>query len=213
MSSYRGTDGAVYHGGVLVGSPLVQGATAQGESTATFDAASLSGVVLSGDTFTVAGDGQTYTISATAVAASNEIDVSFTPTVQPGGGWSDNAAVTFTANSVANIRAWELDITRPVLDVTVMGDSAVAKDLDIPEWTGSIEALFDYGDTEQAEFVDRVKAGTSSTAVGFLVRTAASKNLYGTAQPSGAVVTSERGAIVGVRFNVAGSGALGVDWN
>jgi hypothetical protein len=89
--------------GTLTGSPLVNDAAVSvGDATVDIDAASLTGTVVVGDVFTVAGDTQQYTVTATATAASNAIaGVAITPTAQVA--WADNAAVTFVASHVANL--------------------------------------------------------------------------------------------------------------
>jgi len=128
MAKYRGSQGNAVFGGVLVGSPLVQGAVAQGASAATFDGSPLTGTILPGDKFTVAGDVTEYTIVTGGEVASNQLAVTFGPTVQDAGGWADNAAVSFVSNSVANVREWEATPSRPIIEATVMTDTAGCPD-------------------------------------------------------------------------------------
>jgi len=60
--------------------PLIKTAVAAGASAATFDHASaLTGTLVAGDIFSVAGSTQKYVVTATATAASNEITVAFSP--------------------------------------------------------------------------------------------------------------------------------------
>ena len=75
-----------------------------GESTVDIDDTSLSGTVVVGDVFTVAGDTQTYTVTANATAATNAIaGMAFTPASKVA--WADDAVVTFKTNasSVQNL--------------------------------------------------------------------------------------------------------------
>lgn len=89
--------------GTLAGSPLVNDASYSiGESTVDIDAGSLTGTVVIGDIFTVAGDTQQYTVTANATASGNAITgMAFTPTSQVA--WADDAAVTFVASHTANL--------------------------------------------------------------------------------------------------------------
>jgi hypothetical protein len=73
-----------------------------GESTVNIDDTSLSGTVVIGDLFTVAGDTQVYTVTANATAATNAIaGMAFTPTSQVA--WADDAVITFKASHTANL--------------------------------------------------------------------------------------------------------------
>jgi len=89
--------------GTLATAPLVNDASyGIGESTVDIDATSLTGTVVIGDVFTVAGDTQQYTVTANATAAGNALaGMAFTPTSKVA--WADDAAVTFIASHTANM--------------------------------------------------------------------------------------------------------------
>ena len=215
MSTYRGSKGFVALGGVVNGAPLVMGAVAQGASTATFDGTPLTGVLLKGDTFTVAGDPQVYTVTQNAVIglpAANRVTVSFTPGVQRAGGWPDNAAVSFAAASLAEVRAWSATPSRPVLDRTVMGDTARRILLDVPQWTGTVECLLDYGDPEQKELIDAIKENGVLGDIGVVLAAATDRHIYGHIRPTSAAITGERGALFTVSFSFEGEEGLALDW-
>lgn len=81
---------------------LVASNTAIGAKTITFDSPTLTGTLVKGDIFTVAGDTQEYVISANATASANSITVSFEPALVVAA--DDGDAVTFVANhTVAGI--------------------------------------------------------------------------------------------------------------
>lgn len=82
--------------------PLVNGAVVAGASTAQFDLGTLTGTLVPGDLFSVAGSRQTYVITAIATAASNAINVSFSPRVPVGTTWADNAQVTIVDSHSCN---------------------------------------------------------------------------------------------------------------
>lgn len=215
MAKYRGSKGRAYLGGVLVGAPLVQGAVGQGASAATFDGSPLTGVVRPGDKFTVAGDAQEYTIVTGGVVAdgtANEIGVTFTPTVQPGGGWANNAAVTFALNSIAQVKEWEAAPSREVLDATVMGDVAQRRDLDLPMWSGRVRALFDYGDSKQKAYVDEMLTDADPSPLALTLVTAEERNLWGDVLPTSAQVVAQRGAYFEAVLTFEGEGTLSFDW-
>jgi hypothetical protein len=67
-----------------------------GQTSVPMDSATLTGTVIAGDLFTVAGDDQQYVVTANATAAGNAITVSFDPPAKVA--WADNAVVTFVAN-------------------------------------------------------------------------------------------------------------------
>lgn len=71
-------------------------AVAVGDISVDMDETTLTGTLLKGDLFTVAGDTQQYVVTADATAAGNSITVSFSPAAKVA--WADNAQVTFVAN-------------------------------------------------------------------------------------------------------------------
>jgi len=212
MAKFRGSKGAVALGGIVRGNPLVNGARPQGATTANIDGASLSGVILKGDTFTVAGHGQVYTITQDVLITGNAAAIEFTPGIVPGAGWADNAAITFTSNAVAQVRAWEATPSRPIIDATCMGDPARRVDLDEPMFTASVTALFDYGDARHAKIIDEVRQNNDIGELGLILTAAANKEFYGHAAAATAAVRAQRGAHVEVVFTFEGDGALALNW-
>lgn len=81
----------------------VNGATAAGSTTVGLDAVAVTGTLVHGDVFQVAGDAQNYTVQATATAAGNAFaSVSFSPKNKAA--WADNAVVTVVLqNGVRNL--------------------------------------------------------------------------------------------------------------
>lgn len=76
-----------------------QADVAVGDTTVHFDGVTTAPVV--GDVFTVAGDSQTYTVTAAGALATNDIDLTFSPAAKVA--WADNAAVTFKASHAVNL--------------------------------------------------------------------------------------------------------------
>jgi len=73
-----------------------------GETTVDIDDTSLSGTVVVGDIFTVAGDSQQYVVTANATAATNAIaGMAFLPASKVA--WADNAVITFVADHTVNL--------------------------------------------------------------------------------------------------------------
>ena len=106
---------ALFNGG---GSPQTLGAT-----TMNLDATTLTGTVVKGDVFTVAGDAQTYTVtSGPHTAAGNAIaGIAFAPAAKVA--WADNAQVSFKGTHVVNL-AFHRDAI--ALAVRRLEDAAVA---------------------------------------------------------------------------------------
>lgn len=71
---------------------LVDGAPTLGDKTQDFNATSLTGTVTAGSVFTVAGDDQTYVVTALATAAGNAVTLAFEPGVQVV--WDNDAQMT-----------------------------------------------------------------------------------------------------------------------
>lgn len=72
-----------------------------GDTSVDMDETTLTGTVVVGDIFTVAGDTQQYTVTANATASTNSITVAFTPAAKVA--WADDAQVTFVDDHVANL--------------------------------------------------------------------------------------------------------------
>jgi len=98
-------------------------AVTAGSSTATFSAGTLTGSVAPGDIFSVAGDSQTYVVTAPANAASNAITVQFAPKSLVN--WNANSAVTFRDSHAVNLAfhrdAFALAV-RPLQDNAMMSE-------------------------------------------------------------------------------------------
>ena len=148
-----------------------------GESTVDIDDTSLSGTIVVGDVFTVAGDSQQYTVTAAATASGNAISgMAFTPTSKVA--WADNAVVTFFGgatggtNHVANLafhpQAFGYAFARP--DEVQAGDGEVSMVVTDPisgipirvcvtreyyQWTWRLDVLFGVV-TVRPEFAVRI---------------------------------------------------------
>jgi predicted secreted protein len=214
MATIRGNDGLVALGGYLVGSAFVDGAVSNGASAATFDdnaGSGLTGALLTGDEFTVAGDAQDpYVIAATALVGetvANEVDVTFTPTVQEAGGWADNAAVTFTAAAIACVKSFELDVDRQLLDATCMRATGRQYVAGFQGWNGRIRVLLDSADTETNALITGATGQTTSEVSLTLVAEDGTQ-YYGYATITRSDHRQETDALVEVEFEVQGRGAI-----
>lgn len=220
MTTYRGMDGFLSFGGVLVATagPLVNGALIAGATSLNLDGTNLTGVLVTGDTFTLAGEAGTPVHTVTGgpyVAAGNAIaGVTFTPAIAAGG-VADNAAISFTTNSVSEARLWNVNASKATLDTTKLGDQWQGNRGGIASWSGSGEAFLDYGDPRQAAMIDRLLSATPSADVpGVLFGTGSRKQWYAAAVLTGLTIA---GAAVGelfrVTFTFTGSGSLLPNWN
>tara|TARA_R110000824_G_scaffold152470_1_gene323698 strand:+ start:20165 stop:21346 length:1182 start_codon:yes stop_codon:yes gene_type:complete len=78
------------------------GVVAAGDTTVAIDDSSLSGTLVKGDVFTVAGDTGHYVCTGDDTASGNAIAaVGFYPAARDG--WADNAVITFAADHVLNL--------------------------------------------------------------------------------------------------------------
>lgn len=89
--------------GVLTAStaPKLASAVNPGDITATFNDTNLTGAIKKGDIFTIAGDSQTYVVTADSTAAGNAVSVAFYPSAKVG--WAANSVVTITNTHSANM--------------------------------------------------------------------------------------------------------------
>ena len=212
MSTLRGQDGLVVLGGHVIGSPFVNGAVANLDTTVNLDnngAGTLLGVSAPGDTFVVGAT--TYTVtSAFLLAAGNAIaGITFTPGAV--GGFSDNDPVTYNLTSVAQVRQWTLNPALAALDTTVMGDKARTFRGGLMGFSGTAEALLDNADTEQAALISEILSGTPDGTVASLLfgaQAGAPRHFYGSAVLTGFDVVSSLADLVAVTFNWQGTGVL-----
>ena len=82
----------------------VVGATALGATTITIDDTSLTGTVVPGDSFVIAGNTQRYAITNTVTAASNAmVGITFTPALVAAASDNDAATLTFQTTDAENL--------------------------------------------------------------------------------------------------------------
>ena len=88
-------------GALVSAAPKISNAVNPGDLTAIFNDAAMSGTIKKGDIFTVAGDTQTYVVTADTVAAGNAAVVTFYPAAKVG--WAATSAVSIVASHTANL--------------------------------------------------------------------------------------------------------------
>lgn len=216
MSTISGNSGLLSLGGYVVGTPLVDGAVGQSATAAIVDGLT-SGVVRPGDDFTVAGDGQTYTVVTGELVGGTspgEVNITFTPGVVPGGGWANDAAVTFVSNSVAQVKSFEIDAERELLETTVMRDAARTFDAGFNLWTIRFDLLLDPADPEQVALIDGVTSNGGATGE-FAMTVVAYDGVHwwGDITVLRGTLNQEIDAMVEFSCEANGRGALGTDFN
>lgn len=72
-----------------------------GQTTIALDDTSLTGTMVAGDVFTVAGDTQTYTVVTGGTASGNALSITFYPGAKVA--WADDAVLTMKASHVNNL--------------------------------------------------------------------------------------------------------------
>lgn len=88
--------------GTLATAPLINGAVAADATTMSLDATSLTGTLVTGDVFTIAGDTQQYVVVTGGTAGSNALaGVTFQPPSVAG--FADNAALTLVGTHRVNL--------------------------------------------------------------------------------------------------------------
>ena len=107
---------------------LINGAATVGVSTINIDSSPLTGTLVVGDLFTVAGDTQQYVVTGNKTASGNAISaLAFAPPAKVA--WADNAVITFVAShDVAGLALHRQAIafaSKPLDDVTLEGGSQI----------------------------------------------------------------------------------------
>ena len=213
-TTFQGFNGLLVAGGIQDGAPRLNGALASAAATLALDdngAGTLTGVILGGDTFTISGEtgSPTHTVTAGAtftIASASCTSITFTPAIATGG-VADNATITFTSNSVAQVTRWDMAVRQPMLDRTTLGDKWRRFKGGLASWTGTAEALLDYADPNQAKLIDRLVTATpASTPSGMVLRLTTSKQWYGYAYLSRGRVMVQKDALVRIAFDFTGDG-------
>jgi len=223
MTTYRGLDGHLSFGGkvnVTAGNVLNVGARTVGVTQITLDGTGFKGVLVAGDTFTVAGETGTPVHTVTGgpfwvAAAGTIINMTITPGFATGG-IADNAVVTIASQSVGEAKLWNLQSSVEVMDSSTYGTAWRKFVGGIAVWSGDGTAWLDKDDAVQGRVLDDLlQAIPSNTLNGVLFGVTNSlKQFYAGAILSGfSIAGAALGSIVEVNFQFQGSGALGIDWN
>jgi hypothetical protein len=216
MSTQRGQDGLLILGGEIVGTAKAQAAYATSITTiaVTGGGTTLTGVVMVGDIFSIAG-GTDYTVSSTAIVASTNAiaGISFSPALATA--IASNATVAFETHSVGELKAWTLESTIATIEDTVKGDKHKTFKGSQASHSGTASALLDYGDTYQAALIDKIAtASPDGTVAALAFRVASGMFLYGAAVLSNFSVASPEGStLVTINFSFQITGALSVEWH
>lgn len=214
MAFYRGLDGFLSLGGVLVGSPRTATSYASAIGTININSAStLTGIIAVGDIFTVAGETGTPNHTVTGgpfyVAATNSIsNITFTPAFITGG-VASSAVVTFQSNAIANVKAHNVNAEVEILDSTVMGNKWTTCKGGAAKWSGTGECFLDGGDARQLALIQKLQAATPATTVSALLFGVVSgKQWYAACELSEVRITGGTGALWSVFFSFEGSGSM-----
>jgi hypothetical protein len=211
-TTYPGYGGLMVVGGILDGSPLINGALASSLTTLALDGVT-AGVILGGDTFTIAGETGSPTHTVTAglaflVANTSLTGLTFTPAIATGG-VADNAAITFTSNSVAQMGQWELTVKRTVHKNAFFGEKWEGTIGGLASASGRCEGWLDLSDAKQSALASNLVATTPiATPIGLVFRYATSKNIYLFGVPQNAKVSAPVNGLVTVAFAFTADGTV-----
>lgn len=135
-------------------SALVNGTPAVGALTLNADAVALTGTVVIGDRFTIAGDTEQHAITVGATASGNAITLTFTPalTAAP----ADNAVITFTnptlSSYVTNLAFHPAAIALAVVPLDLPRGAANASFMS--SRNVGVRVVFDYDNDTQQDVVN-----------------------------------------------------------
>jgi hypothetical protein len=224
MAFYQGKTGYVGLGGIYSGPAVVNGALSAAATTLNLygNGSNVVGTIVAGDTFTIAGEagapthtvtgGPFYTFVTNAI-----VGLTFSTGIAAGG-TVNNAAVTFTSTSVAQIKSWNLSTVLEELDATVMGVNWKNYVGGVASWTGSVNALLDLGDLRQLALFNKIIQGSPDGTTAALVLGLNSapagfiKQWYGAALLKNIQVQNQLGQIAPVTFQFTGNGVVAGQW-
>lgn len=210
MAAHAGKDGRLSTGGDVAGTPVLDGAVAANATMATLegDGASLYGVILAGDRFTV-GMGMTiHTVSRDVVITSGSATIQFEP-ASPG--WANGAEIKFIPNVVIEARDWSLTVTREMADVTRLGSQGKQWLPLTNDWSGTFNASLDLGDPNQRKILNNLTSDTPST-YGISLIADDGKLFYGITHSESGTVTNQKGDAIVASFNFKSADNMHEEW-
>jgi hypothetical protein len=216
MATQRGQDGLLILGGEVVGSPLARTvyATSVTVIAVTGGGSTLTGVLMVGDIFSIAG-GTSYTVTTSAIVAGTNAfsNIAFTPAIATA--IASSAAVSFQTHSVAELKAWTLDSLIETVEDTVKGDKHKTYVGALAGHSGTASALLDGADTYQAALLNKIAtASPDGTTAALAFRIASGKLLYGAAVLSNFAIASPEGsALVTINFSFQINGRLTLEYH
>jgi hypothetical protein len=172
---------------------------------------------MAGDTFTVAAETGSPTHTVTGgpwPTATNAIAAMTFSGAVATGGIADNAAITFAANTIAQVTQWSLQAGQQAIDVSALGGGGWAQtNGGLAKWTGTAEAYLDAGDARQLALLNKVTGATPVLVDAALVlKVASGKSFYSSSLLSGFDVSQPVNNLVTVRFQFSGASAAGIEW-
>jgi hypothetical protein len=217
MTTYRGLDGFLSLGGVVTGSPVLATSIVTGASEIEIQSAStLTGIVATGDVFTVS-DGASQTVTGSFYDATGNAFATIPLNTTIATAAATGATVAFTANSIGEVTLHELTAQVQLLESSVMGDSWQtfhATSSLMASWSGRGECYLDYDDSKQANLIDDIATATPTGSTRATVFAAgAGKLFYGLIMMSDFSITDDNGSLVTVSFNFTGSGSIRARWD
>lgn len=117
--------------------------------------------------------------------------------------------------AVGEMLEWEINIARPYIEGTVMGDTAKKGDLDLPGATGRARVKLDYGNAQQASVLDMLVTDADPTPLAALFRasTTGPKQISCNVLPTSAAITARvLGGHIEATINFESDGAISIAW-
>ena len=147
------TSGTLTNGTAML-AKINDASVAVGDTSVPMDDSSLSGTVVEGDIFTVAGDTTQYRVTGTVTASGNALaSVGFAPAAKVA--WADNAVVTFDINGVAstsyvtNIAGHPNGLTLAIVPLEL--PSGAARSQYVGDRGLGLRVVFDYNSTTKTD--------------------------------------------------------------
>jgi len=122
-----------------------------------------------------------------------------------------DGSVSVGGTNVGEVVSWSLNVTRDIMEDTVMLDTAKTFKAGLNEWDATVTVRLDYGDAEQKAFVDDIIASSAATYA-LELNVDGTKNFAGSAVVTGFNPTASLDSIIQGDFSFKSAGPLSVAW-
>ena len=120
--------------------------------------------------------------------------------------------VTVGGAAVGELQSWSLNVSRPFIDTTAIGDNARTGVLDVPQGSGQLTANFDYGDAGQSDLIDALVTNTDPPPLAAVFQLDTGKTFSCNILPTSAGISAQRGSLITINISFEVDGPVTPAW-